>query len=126
MQSPAQRLQRARDVADHGGVRHREAGHLDPPPVVAGDRVGADPTVRVGDQLGAGGGQLAKIVADRRDQRLGGVVGALATGPADLVADEGHPLAVPLELDCRDHGGTGRPQPVGERLALGGAQVQHQ
>ena len=101
VQRPAQRLQRAGHVADHGGVGDGEPADLGPAPVVAGDGRRVDPAAGVGDQLRAGGGELAQVVADRGEQRLGGVLAALAAQAAELVADEVDPLPVPGDLARR-------------------------
>src|SRR5262249_42403703 len=94
-----------------------------PATVVPGHGLGVDPPAGVGDKLRAGGDKLPQVVADRGDQRLGRVLGAFAAEPAYLVADEVHPLAVPGDPRRRDDDRAGVAQAVGERLALGPAEV---
>src|SRR5207248_8636916 len=120
-----QRLQRRRYVPDHRRVRHGEPADLGPPAVVPRDGLGVDPATGVGHQLRARSREVAQVVADRREQRLGRVLAALATQPAYLVADEVDAFPVPGEPARVDDARPGLAEPVRERLSLGATGVQY-
>src|SRR5262249_29487810 len=85
--------------------------------------VGVDPATGVGDQLGACGDQFAQVIADRGDQRLRRVLGAFATEPAHLRADEIDPLLVTGDPRGGDDGRPRSAQTVREGFAFRATQM---
>ncbi|OIQ78637.1 hypothetical protein GALL_396500 [mine drainage metagenome] len=114
-------------VSVESGVGDVEAGGLDAAPVVPLHRCGADHTDRVGDQLGARGGELAQVAPDRIHQRADrGGFGA-ATGAPELRADEGRLVRVLLDDVALDGRHVRTTQGVQELLpSLATAVTEHQ
>src|SRR5699024_4230585 len=83
-----QQPQRLPRPAGHGGVGDLEPGRLHATAVVALHDVGVDRAGGVVDELPAGGGELAHVLADGLDERLQRLRCRLAPGPPELVADD--------------------------------------
>ena len=116
---PAQRLQRSGDVALDGAVGDGEPGRLRAAAVVGADVVGSRlrlPTV--GDQLRAGGRQLAQVRAYRRDEIGCGVAVDRSSGRRDLVEDELLAVARGPDPHHVDDARSGAFEPFDQRLAL--------
>src|SRR5690606_36142879 len=101
---------------DERRVSDGEPAHLGPAAVVPGDGLHRDGAVGVGDELGAGGGEVPQVVADRGENRLGRLRCAAPATSTNLVADEGDPLTLPLELRRGHYDRARFAQAVGERF----------
>src|SRR5262245_1310367 len=100
-QGPAQVLEGLGEVSLDRLVGHGEPAGFGAAAVVPGHHGLVDDAGGVRGELGAGGGELAQVGAERVDERPdAGIVDPAPLG-AELLADERHPVADPGELRVR-------------------------
>ena len=112
-------------VPGQRGVGDPEARRLDLAAVVGEDDLLVDDAGRVVDELLAGGGELAHVLADGLDEGVHRLTGGLAAGPAELVGGEVGLVAVALEGRGLEDPGPRPAQRVEHLLAALAALVEH-
>jgi hypothetical protein len=122
-QRPAELLERLREMALHGTVRHGEAGRLGAAPVIHGHHGLIHVIGDVGGELVTGRRELAQVRADRvQESTGGGIVGSL-TRPPEFRPDEVEPLGEPGHLRALDHLRSAGLDAGQQLLSLGAARV---